>query len=163
ATTASAQTLTTDHPDYSPGSTVIITGTGFQPGETVSVQVTHNPTCCDDSTAPEHQPWFVTADASGNFVTTWLIPFALDEGGAPLIATAIGQSSNLTASAPFTDSNYFNTIDFQQAANECNGVTQPTAECPAALPMSWINGILNPNNSDYFEGLGTPQRILFTG
>src|SRR5262249_38796159 len=39
---------------------------------------------------------------------------------------------------------------------------QPTAECPAALPMSWINGILNPNNSDYFEGLGTPQRIIFT-
>jgi hypothetical protein len=47
----------------------------------------------------------------------------------------------------------FATIDFNQAANQ----SHPTQ------PISWINGILNPNNSDYFEGHGVPQRVIFTG
>src|SRR5436190_3088551 len=54
-TIANSQTLTTDQSDYAPGSTVNITGSGFQAGETVMVQVTHNPTCCDDSSSLEHQ------------------------------------------------------------------------------------------------------------
>ena len=37
--TAWAATVTTDKPDYPPGSTAIITGTGFQPGEIVQCQV----------------------------------------------------------------------------------------------------------------------------
>jgi hypothetical protein len=37
----SAQTLTTDQEDYPPGATAIITGNGFFPGETVTLQVTH--------------------------------------------------------------------------------------------------------------------------
>src|SRR5262249_17358557 len=98
-----AQTITTNASDYPPGSTVTLTGSGWGANETVTVQVTHNPTCCDDSTAPDHQPWTVTADGSGNFVTTWWVPSDLDELGASLVATATGQNSN-TASAYFTDS-----------------------------------------------------------
>lgn len=37
-------TIATDQPDYAPGSTVIISGTGWQPGETVTLQVIHDPT-----------------------------------------------------------------------------------------------------------------------
>src|SRR5439155_6217953 len=57
----SQATVTTDALDYPPGATAIITGTGFQPGEQVKLQVLHNPTCCDDSTSLDHQPWYVTA------------------------------------------------------------------------------------------------------
>src|SRR5690349_16804598 len=34
--------ISTDMNDYPPGATVIITGTGYKPGETVVVRVTHN-------------------------------------------------------------------------------------------------------------------------
>src|SRR5262245_33027926 len=47
----------------------------------------------------------------------------------------------------------FATVDFQQAANE----NHPTDA------LQFLQGILNPNNSDYFEGVGVPQRIVFTG
>ncbi|TCZ64776.1 hypothetical protein [Flaviaesturariibacter aridisoli] len=35
-------TLTTDLPDYPPGATVTLTGSGFAPGESVQLQVLHN-------------------------------------------------------------------------------------------------------------------------
>ncbi len=44
-------------------------------------------------------------------------------------------------------------MDFTQAANE-----DPTLGVP-----SWINGILNPNNSEYFEGVSTLQRVGLLG
>src|SRR5438876_8606082 len=74
-----AQTLTTDAADYAPGSIATITGAGFGAGETVAVQVTHNPTCCDDATSSSHLPWTVTADDNGGFVTTWGVPSDEDE------------------------------------------------------------------------------------
>src|SRR5690348_7949861 len=103
--TLSAQTATisTDQSDYAPGSTAIITGSGFQPGETVTLQVLHDPTGGDDATSPAHQPWTVVADASGNINSTWLVPGDADELGATLQLTAVGQSSGLTASVVFTD------------------------------------------------------------
>ena len=52
-----AQTLTTDQPDYSPGSIVTITGSGFGVNENVTMQVLHYPTCCNDATSPDHQQW----------------------------------------------------------------------------------------------------------
>src|SRR5689334_3219178 len=70
AFSANAQTIVTDLGDYPPGSTVTITGTGWTPGETVTVRVTHNPISIEDSLSV-HQPWDVTADGSGNFVTEW--------------------------------------------------------------------------------------------
>ena len=152
ASSAFAATVTTDHLDYSPGDIVTITGTGFQPGESVSVRVTHNPLTLDDSSSV-HQPWIVVADGSGNFVTTWTVPTDADELGATLLASAYGLSSNAYASASFTDASTFDTIDFHQAANQSH----------PSVPIDWINGILNSNNSDYFEGIGVPQRIIFTG
>jgi ABC-type phosphate transport system substrate-binding protein len=54
-TTAFAQaSVTTDQSDYPPGSTVQISGSGFQPGETVQLQVVNltNPS----DTGAEHDP-----------------------------------------------------------------------------------------------------------
>src|SRR4051812_32188424 len=58
---AQTATISTDQGDYPPGSTAIITGSGFQPGEDVTLQVLHDPTGGDDATDPSHQPWTVTA------------------------------------------------------------------------------------------------------
>src|SRR5206468_11320523 len=45
AVTASAQnpTITTDRDDYAPGETVVITGSGWMPGETVSMLLFEEP------------------------------------------------------------------------------------------------------------------------
>ena len=98
-------TITTDQPDYAPGSTAIITGSGWQPGETVTLQVLHDPTGGDDATSPAHQPWTVVADAAGNVSSQWVVPAAEDELGATLKLTADGQSSGVHAEWVFTDAN----------------------------------------------------------
>lgn len=97
---ATAQTVTTDQSDYAPGSTVVITGTGFAPNETVQLQVLNvtNPT----DTGDEHTPWNVTADANGSFTATWLV--TEDELNMTLQLTATGLTSHLTANTTFTDS-----------------------------------------------------------
>src|ERR1051325_7809848 len=146
---ANAQTLTSDHLDYAPGDVATLTGSGFQAGETVTVQVVN----ADGSPNSNDAPFTITADANGGFVTLWLVPADSSALGELLLATADGQSSGLHAECTFTDASTFDTIDFHQASNE----NHPTD------PISWINGILNPNNSDYSEGIGVPQRVIFTG
>src|SRR5258705_13947044 len=75
AVLAQTATITTDLPDYTPGSTVIITGTGWQPGETVTLQVLHHLANGDNDMSPVHQPFTTIADANGNVNSTWLVPF----------------------------------------------------------------------------------------
>ncbi|MES2466672.1 MAG: hypothetical protein V4675_05175 [Verrucomicrobiota bacterium] len=94
-----AAEVTTDKSDYPPGSTVQITGTGFQAGESVQCEVDH----ADDlDTGAGHDPWLVTADGSGSFTTTWFVD-PDDNIGATLILTATGQTSGNVATATFTD------------------------------------------------------------
>src|ERR1041384_3472944 len=95
-----AATLTTDKDDYSPGQTVIITGSGFAPGETVSVVIKH----VDGTTNPpiSHGPWTAVANSSGGLSTTWVV-CSTDCVGALLDVVATGTTSFVTASARFTD------------------------------------------------------------
>jgi hypothetical protein len=111
-------TIKTDLLDYPPGPTAIITGTGFQAGETVTLQVLHDPTGGDDATDPSHQPWTVVADGSGNVSSTWTVPSDADELGATLKLTAIGGSSGLHAEWVFTDAD-----PIIIAASFCTGST----------------------------------------
>src|ERR1043166_2786354 len=64
-------TLTTDYPDYPPGATVTLTGTGFAPGEDITMRVIHVGDPLDNDTSSAHLPWTIQADADGNFTTTW--------------------------------------------------------------------------------------------
>ena len=103
---AAAQTVTTDQPDYPPGSTVVITGSGFLAGESVKLQVLHYDINGDNDASAAHQPWYVTADADGNISATWLVPLDEDELGATLLLTADGQDPTLPArhaETTFTD------------------------------------------------------------
>ena len=100
-----AQTILTDHMDYAPGETVSLSGSGFGAGETVTVIVLMNTNGDNDNlTSPAHQPFTTTADADGNFATTWVVPADGDEAGALLIAKATGQTSGAYAEFVFSDS-----------------------------------------------------------
>jgi hypothetical protein len=105
--TAFSQTATiaTDQLDYAPGYTVVITGTGFQPSEIVTIQVVHYDGN-GDNTSPAHQPDTTLANADGNVNKIWLVPPDQDESGATLLLTADGQTSGLHAQAIFTDASF---------------------------------------------------------
>src|SRR4051812_44327343 len=97
---ASAATLSTEKLDYLPGSEATLTGAGFAPGETVSVQVLHADGTPDEG--EDHEPWQVTAGDDGGFITTWHV-CEDDCVGSTLRATAIGGTSTLQAESIFTD------------------------------------------------------------
>jgi hypothetical protein len=64
-------TVATERQDYLPGDTAEITGTGFAPFDTVTLQVTHvtGGSCCGSG----HLPWDVTADGTGGFSSSWYV------------------------------------------------------------------------------------------
>jgi hypothetical protein len=88
-------TIQTDRSDYPPGTTVNITGRGWQPGETVKIQLVESPLL------DTHGPYNVIADASGNISDR---SFTTDEHDANIkfTLTAIGVVSR--AQMTFTDS-----------------------------------------------------------
>lgn len=49
----------------------------------------------------------------------------------------------------------FSTVDFHQAQNDRNGAK--------TYLIDWVNGALNSTHTDYWEGIGVPQRIVMTG
>ena len=102
--------VTTDKDDYPPGSTAKITGTDFQPGETIELQVLHT----DDipNTGGGHDPWLVTDGGKddldgvvdGNIETTWYVN-PDDSFQSAFEVTATGLSSGELATNTFTDGN----------------------------------------------------------
>ena len=92
-------TVTPDKPDYAPRSTATFTGTGFKPGEEVVLKVKNLFRACNTVTSDSsYLPWSVTADASGKFVTNWLV---CDCPGDSLRLRAVGLTSRDTAYAYF--------------------------------------------------------------
>src|SRR5947209_2645154 len=111
-----------DKPDYVPGSTAIINGSGFQPGEMVQLQVVRTDgqpdypggnlpwqvkdgdasftTPYKDASGVWHYP-DLDGQADGKIQTTWFVESQYE--GASLQLTATGQTSGETAQATFTD------------------------------------------------------------
>ena len=100
AALAQTATVTTDKSDYAPGEIVIITGSGWQPGEVVQLVLHEEPFVHADRTL------FATADASGNFTNTEFAPEPHDLG-TTFTLTATGQSSGFTAVTTFRDASKF--------------------------------------------------------
>ena len=90
--------MTTDKTDYAPGETVIITGTGWLPGETVNLNV-HR-----DNNNPPDTLYTAVADANGNIQNSEMVVQESDLGNTFLL-TATGQTSGYTAQTTFTDGN----------------------------------------------------------
>ena len=86
----------TDLDDYAPGTTVIMSGSGWQPGETVSLTLHEDPMVDPDRT------FTTVADASGNIEFTGFAPEPHNVD-VRFILTATGGSSNLRAQTTFTD------------------------------------------------------------
>src|SRR3569623_1813867 len=153
-------TIKTDQLDYPPGSTVIITGTGWQPGETVTLQVLHDPTGGDDATDPSHLPWTVTADGSGNVSSTWTVTADADELGATLQLTAVGGSSGRTASWTFTDK-----IGLSNETISLQPTPYPTYGTPTEVDYSYdikVTGAGNDGITGSINITGLPAGTSFS-
>ncbi|HET7499079.1 MAG TPA: HYR domain-containing protein [Candidatus Eisenbacteria bacterium] len=97
ATPSRAADVATDNPDYYPGDVVVITGSGFLPGERVSLRLDQHPTL--------HDPYvfYSTADSIGSFRNADYTVEDQDLGTSfDLVAT--GLTSGIVATAFFTDS-----------------------------------------------------------
>src|SRR5438552_366298 len=109
---ASAATVATDKADYHPGENVVITGSGWEPGETV-VLILHEEPQLD----PDLQ-LTAFADENGDFTNT---DFSVDifDIGVTFTLTATGGSSGLSAEMTFTD-----------APGTCgNGIVESGEQC----------------------------------
>src|SRR4029077_7546559 len=89
-------TVKTDKADYAPGTVVTITGSGWQPGETVTITMVESPFF--DS----HGPFTTVADSSGNIFNNQFSP---DEHDIDIhfFMTAVGSVSGIQAQNAFTD------------------------------------------------------------
>jgi hypothetical protein len=133
-----SQTVTTNQLDYFPGEAVIITGTGFAPDETVTIQIVHTPDDPrDNETHTAHAPWTTVADTNGDISAMWFVPADGDELGATLFLTADGQNSSLHAETTFTDA-----ISITGPASACVGTSVTftssiTAGTPSLPVYQW--------------------------
>jgi len=90
-------TLASDREDYFPGDTLRLSGSGWQPGETVTFQFLELPEVC---TTPHVRT--TVADADGNIFYDEFY-FNENHRGVLFIVTATGESSGLNAETSFTD------------------------------------------------------------
>ncbi|WP_460054637.1 DUF5801 repeats-in-toxin domain-containing protein [Pseudomonas sp. S2_D06] len=124
-------TVTTNLNDYAPGSTAIITASGFAAGSTVTLEVDHaigagadgvwgtSDDVLDTNTGAGHEPWSVTdggagdldGQVNGSVTTSWYVN-PDDSAGATFLLTAaaagadgvVGTGDDAVASTSFTDS-----------------------------------------------------------
>jgi hypothetical protein len=93
---AQSATVMTDHADYAPGTIVTITGSGWQPGETVTLNFVESPLL------DTHPNLYATADASGNITNSQFSPDSHDIS-ITFTLTATGQTSGFQVQTTFTD------------------------------------------------------------
>lgn len=136
-------TITTDQPDYPPGAVVTIMGAGWAAGEIVHIDVNDS---VGQSWSYSSTPDVVVRD-DGTFTHQFKLPdwFVANYG-----VVATGQTSGW-ASTTFTD---LSIGTYDQCSNDkVTGYTSGDNGC------RWINGNLQSNNSIYFEGDATVQRV----
>src|SRR3989441_161654 len=155
-------TVKTDAADYPPGTTVNITGSGWQPGETVTLTLVESPLI------DTHGPFTTVADGNGNisnssFVTDThdlLVRFSLTAAGAQ------SQAQNT-----FTDAGanklQFTTSAFTVAAGTCSGtITVGTfSGNNAANPSSneTITLTTSPSGGSFYSNSGCTTPITTVG
>ena len=93
---ATTSLIRTERRNYRPGQTVTVTGSGWQPGETVSLFLDQ------PSTAEPGQAFFVTADSAGNIFHNQSSPDVRDSD-VTFLLTATGQSSGARTQTRFTN------------------------------------------------------------
>jgi len=94
---ANAPKVTSDKPDYHPGEVVTLAGTGWKPGELVTIVMVVNPVTHQDVTLT------AVADANGNFTNSDYMVQQSDLGVTFHVA-ATGAAGDIAAPFTFTDS-----------------------------------------------------------
>ena len=94
-------TIKTDKADYAPGQTVTISGSGWQPGETVTLTLLESPLI------DTHGPFTAVADSNGNLANIDFVPDSHDLD-IQFYLTATGSVSQ--AQTTFTDAISFKTL-----------------------------------------------------
>src|SRR5439155_3118325 len=92
----STAAIATDKRDYAPGDSVIMTGHGWAPGETVTIELVEDPLL------DTHPALTAVADSSGNWTNRQFSPDEHDIS-VRFIVTATGGTSGLRAQTTFTD------------------------------------------------------------
>src|SRR5262249_55141459 len=119
-----AATVFTDQEIYFFPDTVFITGTGFAKDEVVTLQVVHSDGFTGDASTAAHQPWTVTADATGGFDATW-----------DLCAYSAYSTFQLTASGPSSGTV---TAVFSDPPGPPNSPNKPAATaCGGKVILTW--------------------------
>jgi hypothetical protein len=138
--------ISTDSAYYPPEDSVYITGSGYQPNETVTLQVTRY----DGTLLPGDAglPWNIAADESGNLQSLWVTPYT-DYTVDTMMLVGIGDVSGEEGDALFVLTPTKN-IDHLQ-----NGTI--------SAPPNWSNGNINSSNSCYGEARAIPYRYFISG
>ena len=100
---AQSATVMTDQADYAPGTIVTITGSGWQPGETVTLSFVESPLL------DTHPDLTAIADANGNIFNNQFSPDSHDVD-ITFTLTATGGTSGLQAQTTFTDATSLKTV-----------------------------------------------------
>src|SRR5262245_20969373 len=127
ASAASGATIATEWPDYAPGDTVVITGSGWVPWEIVTIVLHEYPLMCPDRTLISQ------ADENGDVRNDEFV-VDLHDIGVTFTVTAMGDSSGLTAETTFTDA--------------CPGGFEPNANCPPTDLSRCIVGCSQVNHPE---------------
>src|SRR5438034_902027 len=120
-------TVKTDKQDYAPGTVVTITGSGWQPGERVTLTLVEEPLI------DTHPTFYATADASGRIVNYEFAPDH-DDVGVRFYLTATGSVSQaqntftdgvktIAVSFP-ADSGTYNASSYSTGGGDINGTVQ---------------------------------------
>jgi len=156
-------TVKTDKADYAPGEIVTITGSGWQPGETVTLSFLESPLI------DTHPNLTAVADSNGNISNNQFVPDAHDFG-ILFYLTAVGQTSARQAQTTFADNgnkSIFSDTDTTTetttfgtiAANQCRnsfqvalqGSNRATAPVPPPATATFTS---TPSGATFFAGSG---------
>jgi hypothetical protein len=139
---AQSATVMTDKSDYAPGTIVTITGSGWQAGETITLQLVESPLIDTPPTMT------AVADANGNIFNNQFSPDLYDVG-ITFTLTATGNSSGLQAQTKFTDASD-STISgsVKNGATAVQGVTITAYTDSTLTTLEGVNSGTNPVTSD---------------
>jgi len=147
---AAAQSISTDKSDYVPNSIVTVTGTGFLPGELVTMVFSETPPYNPDVTVTS------TADTSGGFTNSdFVVEANADMTSFVVVATS---ASGLTAQTTFTDA-------LPGKGSLCAAVSGAgDTICPTATGAVGVVGNPSvPTNQRYKQVLGTAATYVIIG
>ncbi|HLO91712.1 MAG TPA: hypothetical protein VK172_11155, partial [Lentimicrobium sp.] len=122
--------VATDKGDYYPGETVIITGSGWEAGETVELLIEHTFSYHPDET------FYTIADSLGEIYYDEYV-IAPDELNELFFLTAFGETSNCMSTCTFTDGNKIGSVTVSaQTPNPLNTSIGNTATYNITLTRS---------------------------